>query len=93
MAKLSATDNLTWCHSQQFLLNSVDEVLDLGGRSAPEYQTVSGIHIPRLDCWIMQPEQDWVDADSGKARIEHPCFLLRVSCCSMKGILLLDLGL
>lgn len=93
MAKLRAKNNLTWCDCQQLLLNSVNEILDLDGRPAPEHKTVSRIYVTRLDCWVVQPEQDRVDADSREACIEHLCFLLRVPCYSMESVLVLNLDL
>lgn len=90
---LRSDADLTWCNCQQLLLDSVDEILDVGSRSTPEYKTVSGVYIARLNCWMVYPEQDWVDADSRETCIEHLRFLLGIPRCSMESVPPLDLGL
>lgn len=65
----SREHSLTWRNSQQFLLDSVDEVFDLLCGPAPENQTMSRIYVAGLDGWIAQSEQDRINTDAWKVLI------------------------
>jgi hypothetical protein len=47
---------LTWRHCKQFLLNTVDQVLDALARASPEHQAVSWIEVTRLYSGVAQSE-------------------------------------
>lgn len=59
----------TRCHSQQFLLHSVDQGFDLVGGSPPDDQAMPGVYISRLNRRVAQSREDRVDADACEVRV------------------------
>jgi hypothetical protein len=75
------------------VLNTFDQVLDLGGWPAPKDQTVPRIYIARLNGRIAQLRQDRVDAHTSKALIKQFGLLLDISRRTVQTILRLYLRL